>query len=111
MDQVLSNLVDNGVRYSAEHSGTAQVEIVLDKDPETLRPVIDIIDSGPGISNTEQEKIFEPFYTTHHAGSGLGLYLVKELCEANQVSIQIKESRPGYNSFRLRFPDPEALLQ
>jgi len=111
MSQVLSNLVDNGVRYSEEHSGNAKIELVLDLDKETGRPIIDIIDSGPGIPEHERSKIFEPFYTTHHAGSGLGLYLVKELCEANQVSIIIKESRPGYNCFRLRFPDPEALLQ
>ena len=111
MDQVLSNLVDNGVRYSEEFSSDAKVELILDREKDTQRPIIDIVDSGPGISEKELGKIFEPFYTTHHAGSGLGLYLVKELCEANQVSIFIKESRPGHNCFRLRFPDPEALLQ
>ncbi len=91
LDQVINNLVDNGLRYGAKNNK----EIVTLKtaiDEYSGLPYIDIIDEGDGISEKNQENIFEPFFTTEVTGSGLGLYLCKELCEANQANLSY-----GYN--------------
>ncbi len=57
--------------------------------------MIDVIDNGLGIKASDIHKIFEPFYTTDALGSGLGLYLCKELSEANQANL-----RYSYNTVR-----------
>jgi two-component system sensor histidine kinase PilS (NtrC family) len=46
------------------------------------------MDNGPGISKEHQKNLFEPFFTTEHTGTGLGLYLCREICEANKASIK-----------------------
>ncbi|MCV6625076.1 MAG: ATP-binding protein [Cellvibrionaceae bacterium] len=109
--QILSNLVDNGLRYSQAYSQRNEVQLNLDQDPRSGQPIIEVIDYGPGIAEADISKLFEPFYTTHNAGSGLGLYLVKELCDANQIHVSIPASEPGRTCFKLRFPNPEATLQ
>jgi len=48
---------------------------------------MEIHDSGKGIPREKSKRIFDPFFTTSDKGSGLGLYLVRELCEANYASI------------------------
>jgi two-component system sensor histidine kinase PilS (NtrC family) len=45
-----------------------------------------VIDDGEGVGDDLREQIFEPFFTTHHRGTGLGLYIARELCEANAPS-------------------------
>ena len=63
---------------------------------------IDVYDNGQGINDIEREKMFEPFYSTHHAGSGLGLFIIRELCELNSASIESLPSECGAH-FRLTF--------
>jgi two-component system sensor histidine kinase PilS (NtrC family) len=46
------------------------------------------MDNGQGISEENQKNLFEPFFTTEHSGTGLGLYLCKEICEANKARIK-----------------------
>jgi two-component system sensor histidine kinase PilS (NtrC family) len=46
------------------------------------------MDNGPGISEENQKNLFEPFFTTEHTGTGLGLYLCREICEANKTNIK-----------------------
>jgi len=111
LGRIVSNLVGNGLRHSLDYSGSEEVTVSLEWDEMRQQAHIDIIDKGPGIKAGEHNKIFEPFYTTHSEGSGLGLYIVKELCEANQISITIQESEPGLSCFRLRFPQTEAMAQ
>ena len=66
------------------------------------RPWIDIADNGPGISPEVLERIFEPFFTTSHGGTGLGLYLARELCELNQARLSYQR-RPVGACFRISF--------
>ena len=53
------------------------------------RPYLDITDSGPGMTQETAEQAFEPFYTGETKGTGLGLYLARELCESNQASLTL----------------------
>ena len=75
LNQVLSNLVQNGLRYSAQAHGRGQVWLSLARDPESDLPVLEVIDDGPGVPADKLNNLFEPFFTTESKGTGLGLYL------------------------------------
>ena len=102
--QILTNLCTN-----------ARVHANPDK-PVTLRvfatpvhPVcVEIADRGPGIDSEILDKIFEPFYTTSHEGSGLGLYIVGQLCELNNASISAAPNQYNGTSFILQMTSPAA---
>ena len=70
--------------------------------------VLDVSDNGPGIHQDNLDRIFEPFFSTHPKGSGLGLYIAKQLCEANLSELTV-DSLPGRGTrFRLRIPTVQA---
>ena len=100
LHQVLWNLCENALRYS---SGKPLLKIECDISDETKRTFIDIIDFGPGISNDIRQQLFEPFFTTETKGSGLGLYLARELCEANQASLSLHSTSEAGTIFRVIF--------
>ncbi|TBW50987.1 histidine kinase [Marinobacter halodurans] len=103
MAQVLVNLCDNGLRYSKAQTGKATLKICVGVTGDGERSYIDIQDQGAGISSEKREHIFEPFYTTDQSGTGLGLYLARELCEANQAHLALLDNgRPG-SCFRITF--------
>ena len=104
LHQVLWNLLENGIRYS---SGIPAININCAISPETQRPYIDVIDHGPGINPDDVEHLFEPFFTTETQGSGLGLYIARELCEANQVSLNLFKNTEEGCCFRINFSYPE----
>lgn len=105
IQQVLSNLFINGLRYNEKKTGNRELWIVADISLQTEQPYIDIIDKGPGIPETDTSKIFEPFYTTDKTGTGLGLYISKELCEANQARLDYIPLSSGC-CFRITFSHP-----
>jgi two-component system sensor histidine kinase PilS (NtrC family) len=86
--QIINNLVDNGLRYNQKHTGEKKVTLRVRLQEKNQCPVIDVIDNGLGITDSDIHKIFEPFYTTDLMGSGLGLYLCRELSEANQANLR-----------------------
>lgn len=85
LQQVLLNLTQNACRYGKARESDG-ISILLSK--ENQRPCLSFIDSGDGISEQALEYLYEPFYTTSASGTGLGLYLIKELCEANHAEIR-----------------------
>jgi len=108
--QVLTNLIDNAIRFSAQQSGDRWVKLLISRDPTSELPYLDIYDKGPGVSPKDQDFIFEPFFTTNHDGSGLGLYLARELCDANYASLNYFGDNPENSYFRVGFSHPEKLL-
>lgn len=106
--QVVSNLVMNGLRYSTRPDDVAHVRIVAGHQEINDQPYLDIIDDGPGVSATHLEHLFEPFYTTEPTGTGLGLYLSREICEANQARLDYIPGNPGA-CFRITFAHPDRL--
>ncbi len=99
--RVVSNLLDNALRHSKLVTGreTARIEVELDSTLHLCQ--IDVIDQGKGVPSVEQAKLFEPFYTTMEEGSGMGLYLCKELCEINNADIAYRMTRNGESCFRI----------
>jgi two-component system sensor histidine kinase PilS (NtrC family) len=57
-----------------------------------------VIDDGGGVPDGAKAQIFEPFFTTHHLGTGLGLFIARELCTANGATLDLA-SDPGHGHF------------
>lgn len=104
--QVMTNLCENGLRYSQRATGHATLHIALGTDPESGLARVEVIDQGNGIPPEMVGNVFEPFFTTEHGGTGLGLYLARELCEANQVRLEYVNTLHSGSCFRLHFGHP-----
>lgn len=106
LQQVLWNLCDNAVKYASE-SGGIMVEIQAGRMQGRGRPFIDVMDGGRGIDNATADKIFEPFFTARSGGTGLGLYISRELCELNRATLVYLDRPGGGSIFRIVFSDPD----
>jgi two-component system sensor histidine kinase PilS (NtrC family) len=106
LTQVLSNLLQNGLRYSGKQHEQAQVWLRLFQDPDNELPVLEVLDDGPGVADEHLSKLFEPFYTTESKGTGLGLYLSRELCESNQAHLDYTFREGGGSCLRITFAHP-----
>ncbi|MGE3481862.1 MAG: PAS domain-containing sensor histidine kinase [Gammaproteobacteria bacterium] len=105
LHQILWNLCHNGIKHGAAsgRSGlTLRVGIVAD----TNNPYLDVIDNGPGIDTKLQQQIFEPFFTTAADGTGMGLFIARELCASNQARLNYLPNPVGGGRFRITFADP-----
>ncbi len=93
LNQVLWNLLSNALRHCSGQP--ASVRILAHGTPSSERVELHIIDDGAGVSEEARGKIFEPFFTTHGKGTGLGLYIARELCEANDAVLEWVGNEPG----------------
>lgn len=100
LQQVVWNLVQNALRYGRMPGEPARVMVVARLGDHGV-PVVEVIDRGPGIPPKVAAQIFEPFYTTHEYGTGLGLYLARQMAEANQASLEYVRVAGGGSCFRL----------
>lgn len=103
LDQVLGNLCNNGLRHSLKKTGHPRITLHAYYHHSLDTPCLDIIDYGEGISDKDREQIFEPFFTTEQQGTGLGLYIARELCLANQASLDYKHNHDGLSCFQISF--------
>lgn len=106
LHQLLTVLVDNGLRYSYNATGRREIRLQLRDNGQYPAPILEVIDYGPGITDENIERLFEPFFTTESHGTGLGLYICKELCEANQMHITWLRTDDDESCFRLSFSHP-----
>ncbi|MFT7235626.1 MAG: two-component system sensor histidine kinase PilS (NtrC family) [Methylophagaceae bacterium] len=100
--QVLWNLLDNAWHYSQPSDNNQRVQVILALELEEV--VIDVIDNGPGVSEMILPALFEPFQSERKGGTGLGLYLARELCQANSVRLNYAFDRVGKSCFSLHIP-------
>lgn len=98
LDQVLWNTVRNAWRHCSKKPGS--VRIVVWPAPAPGRLLIDVHDDGPGVARETQAHLFEPFFTTDAHGTGLGLYIARELCEGNGARLEYVEN-PAGGQFRI----------
>jgi len=102
--RILTNLLDNGVRHAGERTGQFTVTLELTKDIATNKAHIDVIDAGSGVPDTMRDRLFEPFFTTSPKGSGLGLYLCRELCQSNYAALSYDRTVDDGTRFRVAIP-------
>lgn len=92
LDQVLWNLCTNALLHNDKIDLTINLSCWNSGHGSTF---IDIKDSGKGISDIDRDNLFEPFYTTHQTGTGLGLFIIRELCELNNASVDCLPAEEG----------------
>lgn len=109
LHQVLTALVHNALNYGREPGKPAQVTVSVRQDKPSGAPLIEVIDRGPGIPARVVEQLFTPFYTTSEHGTGLGLYIAKQLCEANQCTLQYEHVPGGGSCFRITLQNMQNL--
>jgi two-component system sensor histidine kinase PilS (NtrC family) len=101
LDQVLWNLGQNALRYSQNKAGSVKLHLTHSLDEAQI--ILEVIDDGPGVNAETALKLFEPFFTTDAGGTGLGLYIGRELCEANGAILEYKSLTEGGACFRIVF--------
>jgi two-component system sensor histidine kinase PilS (NtrC family) len=106
LHQVVWNLCENAVKYGEARAGIS-IEIKFGRLIPSNRPYLEVADRGPGIEQHAVDRIFEPFFTGRKGGTGLGLFIARELCQLNRA-ILLYEPRAGAGSvFRIVFSDPQ----
>jgi two-component system sensor histidine kinase PilS (NtrC family) len=106
LKQILDNLCRNSLKYGNPEAGQIDFRVFsLHKSS-----CIELIDNGPAISQEHQSHLFEPFFTTSSSGTGLGLYISKELAELNQAKLSYYLTDDTRNCFRLRLLNAEQTL-
>ncbi|HVI57342.1 MAG TPA: HAMP domain-containing sensor histidine kinase [Luteimonas sp.] len=108
LQQVLTVLLQNSLRYGRMPGQPARVILRVERRGDS--PVIEVLDRGPGIPDAVATQLFRPFFTTSEHGTGLGLYIARELSRANGANLEYVSVPAGGACFRLTLPGPEALL-
>ena len=103
LHQILWNICTNAIKYANNQNNQPIVALDAYRNPKTKTFYLDIIDSGPGIPHDDQDKLFEPFYTTSNSGTGLGLYISRELCLSLGGDLSYHHMSSGGSCFRIRF--------
>ena len=111
LPSLIINLIENAIKYSYEN-----LEVILNLKVDisagsitNSRVLLEVIDSGCGISESEKQKIFEKFYrsgneeTRKTKGTGIGLFIVKQICNMHQASITISDNKPCGSHFKISF--------
>lgn len=93
LHRILWNLVFNALRHASDAPGA--VTLTVSASPAPDRVEVHVIDDGPGIDAALRSQVFEPFFTTQGSGTGLGLYIARELCEANGAQLDLLDNVPG----------------
>jgi two-component system, NtrC family, sensor histidine kinase PilS len=107
LHQVLTALVYNALTYGRMPGQHARVTVRISNEHG---PQIDVLDRGPGIPEGVAAQLFRPFFTTSGHGTGLGLYIARELCRANQATLEYLPLPGGGACFRVRLAGPHSLL-
>ena len=106
LHQVVWNLCDNAIKYGETRDGIG-VEINLGRLSPGNRPYLEVADRGPGIEHGVVDRIFEPFFTGRKGGTGLGLFIARELCQLNRAILLYEPRGSDGSIFRIVFSDPQ----
>ncbi|MDB6090117.1 MAG: two-component system, NtrC family, sensor histidine kinase PilS [Gammaproteobacteria bacterium] len=103
--QIVWNLCENALKHGVPQSPDQVVEIRYGRMSPSARPFLEIADEGPGVAAEHVERIFEPFFSGGR-GTGLGLFLARELAQTNGATLLYEARQGGGSIFRLVFADP-----
>ena len=93
LNQVMWNLCRNAARHCRRQK--ASIRVIVDLEGVDGNVKLDVIDDGPGVPAALRSQLFEPFFTTAAGGTGLGLYIAREVCEANNAKLDYVETAMG----------------
>lgn len=106
LQQLMWNLCENALKYGRGPSSAEPIEIRTGRIASTDRPFLEVMDRGPGIDTSDAERIFEPFFTGGKGGTGLGLFIARELAQCNRAVLLYEPRAGGGSVFRVVFADP-----
>lgn len=106
LHQVVWNLCQNAMTHAMPDAAGAGIELRYGRLGGVGRPFLQVADRGPGIGAADAERIFEPFFTRAQRGTGLGLFLARELAAANRATLLYEPREGGGSIFRIVFADP-----
>ena len=101
LTQALVNLVVNAIQ-AVEKDGRVEVEVLA--GPGQTEIAIEVRDTGPGLPSDNTEAVFEPYYTTKPEGSGLGLWIARQIATAHRGALRAGNRPAGGAVFSLRLP-------
>ena len=104
--QILWNLCENALRHAIGDSADQNLEIRYGRMSGSERPFLEVADRGAGVAPEQAERIFEPFYSGGRGGTGLGLFLARELAQTNGATLLYERRAGGGSVFRIVFADP-----
>jgi two-component system sensor histidine kinase PilS (NtrC family) len=102
LHQAVWKLLENAMRHAHLDAAIPQVILSMKHLKGTGYCVITVEDNGPGIPEDNLERIFDPFFTTHKQGSGLGLYIARQLCDVNRAEITVDSVLGSCSRFHIR---------
>ena len=91
--RILWNLLANALRHASPADGAVRLEARPGATADRIE--LHVVDDGSGVEEAQRNLVFEPFFTTHGAGTGLGLYIARELCEASGARLELLDEGPG----------------
>jgi two-component system sensor histidine kinase PilS (NtrC family) len=106
LHQIAWNLCQNAMTHALPRAGAAPIELRYGRLGGMGRPYLQVADRGAGIPAADAERIFEPFFTRAQRGTGLGLFLARELAAANRATLLYEAREGGGSIFRVVFADP-----
>ncbi len=104
LPSIVINLIENAIKYSFEKTAITVVLKTINN-----KPLLEIKDQGCGIPDNEKETVFHKFYrsgsehTRKTKGTGIGLFIVKSICDLHQISIKISNNQPTGSIFQIQF--------
>ncbi|HZN24828.1 MAG TPA: HAMP domain-containing sensor histidine kinase [Burkholderiales bacterium] len=93
LNQVMWNLCRNAIRHCRREKGS--IRLIVTPQPGVSAVKLDVVDDGPGVPSELRSQLFEPFFTTARGGTGLGLYIAREVCEVNNARLDYVETAEG----------------
>jgi two-component system, NtrC family, sensor histidine kinase PilS len=101
LNQVMWNLCRNALRYSQRKTGSIRISVRAGDPSNGVE--LAVADDGPGVPEAIRPHLFEPFFTTAASGTGLGLYIAREICDANNAALEYVEQPSGGAMFMVSF--------
>lgn len=108
LQQIVTVLVHNALVYGRMPGEPAHIALHVHRDSKGA-PLLDVVDHGPGIPDAVAGQLFRPFFTTSGHGTGLGLYIAREMCSANQADLAYVALPAGGACFRVRLAGARAI--
>jgi two-component system sensor histidine kinase PilS (NtrC family) len=103
--QIVWNLCENAIKHGLAQAPDGTIEIRYGRMAHSVRPFLEVADRGGGVPPEHVGRLFEPFYSGGR-GTGLGLFLARELAQANRATLLYEPRSGGGSIFRLVFADP-----
>lgn len=93
LNQVMWNLCRNALRHCRRQDGSIRIAVSVMGGGNIVK--LDVVDDGPGVPPALRSQLFEPFFTGATSGTGLGLYIAREVCQANDATLDYVETSSG----------------